>query len=348
MKTPLLPARYPQRLSMHIHGSWVVALLEVLEASGCERGQLLNLLHLRENDDFAQARHPVHRIVPLWQLATERLGARAGIAVAEHFRPPHCAELGPALLSCRDVREIIERMTQFSRLMTNALYFNIRAESPQSLTFRTRFAFPQVLEASRVEAYVGASFQLIRLLIPEPIIPHRVELMREQPTDCTPWQRLFGDNLSWGHDCISVHIGADVLSAGVPGADTSIAALHHDYLQQQLIALDDEDLIAQVRQHLRHQVGQRIAYIDFVATQLNMSGRTLQRRLQTAGIPFRELLHEVRLELAQHYLSNTHLPLGEIAERLGYRHQSNFTLAFRSKMTCSPTQYRYKAQLEMN
>lgn len=333
---------------MHIHGSWVAALLEVLESAGCAQSDLLRMLNLRESDDFAQARHPVHRIVPLWQLADERLGASAGVIVAEHFRPQHWAALGQALLSCVDLSEIIHHMTHFSRLMTNALYFSLRAESPDILTLSTRFTFPQVLEASRVEAYVGASFQLIRMLIPEPIQPLRVELMREQPTDCTPWQRLFGPHLSWGHDCVSIHIRADELGTKVPGVDRSLIALHQDYLQQQLRALDDADLIAQVRQLLRHHLDQKIAYIDFIADKLGMSGRTLQRRLQAAGIPFRELLHEVRLELAQHYLSNSHLALHEIAERLGYRHQSNFTLAFRSKMTCSPTQYRHKAHVEFS
>ena len=331
---------------MHIHGSWVVALFEVLEADGCSRDTLLELMHLRAQDDFAQMRHPVHRLVPLWQLADARLGEVAGLLVAQHFRPQHWAQLGQALLSSRHLGEILERMTQFSRLMTDALYFDLSAESPDTLTFRTRFAFPQLLEESRVEAYVGASFQLIRLLIPQPVMAQRVELMRQQPADIRPWQNLFGEQLSWGHDCIAIHLHADALNEAVPGADATIAALHDAFLQRQLIALDDQDLIAQVRQHLRHRVGQKVAHIDFIATQLNMSGRTLQRQLQQAGLPFRELLHEVRLELAQHYLSNTNLRLSEIAERLGYRHQSNFTLAFRSKMECSPTQYRHKAQHE--
>lgn len=329
---------------MQIHGSWVVALIEVLEATGCARGELLALMQLGEHDDVAQMRYPVHRIEPLWRLADARIGAHAGLQVAAHFRPQHWAQLGLGLLSSRNLGEIIARMTVFSRLMTDALFFSMTAETPGTLTLRTRFAFPQPLEASRVEAYVGASLALVRMLIPQLVTPLRVELMRAQPADVSPWQTVFGEQLQWGQDCVALHIAAGDLQAAVPGADATIAAMHQAFLQNQLDALADHDLVAQVRQALRHHLGKGATNIDSIAARLHTSGRTLQRRLQDAGVPFRDLLQQVRQELAQHYLCNTHLSLGEIAEQLGYRHQSNFTHAFREANACTPLQYRLQTQ----
>ncbi|MES2721286.1 MAG: AraC family transcriptional regulator ligand-binding domain-containing protein [Pseudomonadota bacterium] len=329
---------------MHIHGSWVVALIEVLEATGCARAELMALMQLGEHDDVAQLRFPVHRIEPLWQLADERIGAQAGLQVAAHFRPQHWAQLGLGLLSSRNLGEIIERMTVFSRLMTDALFISMTAETPGTLTFRTRFAFPQPLEASRVEAYVGASLALVKMLIPQLTMPLRVDLMRAPPADASPWQAVFGEHLHWGHECVALHIAADDLQAAVPGADATIAAMHQAFLQRQLSELDDQTLVAQVRQALRHHLGKAATNIDNIAARLNTSGRTLQRRLQNAGVPFRDLLQQVRQELAQHYLSNTHLSLGDIAEQLGYRHHSNFTHAFRETNGCTPLQYRQQAQ----
>ena len=63
-------------------------------------------------------------------------------------------------------------------------------------------------------------------------------------------------------------------------------------------------------------------------------------------MPFRDLLQQVRQELAQHYLRNTHLSLSDVAEQLGYRHQSNFTHAFRETNGCTPLQFRQQVQTE--
>lgn len=79
---------------------------------------------------------------------------------------------------------------------------------------------------------------------------------------------------------------------------------------------------------------------DDAARHLHLHRRTLNRRLKEAGTTFRRVLDQVRFELAREMLSDTSLPIAEIAIRLGYRMPSTFTRAFRRWSGGSPALWR--------
>lgn len=61
---------------------------------------------------------------------------------------------------------------------------------------------------------------------------------------------------------------------------------------------------------------------------LDMPERTLRYRLQCEGSSYRELRDEVLQQQAGALLATTHLPVGQIAERLGYAEPAAFIRAF--------------------
>ncbi len=77
-----------------------------------------------------------------------------------------------------------------------------------------------------------------------------------------------------------------------------------------------------------------------VAGQLNMSVRSLQRRLKEAGTTFRTLLEAVRKDLAATYIRDPDIELVEVAFLLGFSDQSAFSRAFKRWTGCSPSEAR--------
>ena len=71
-----------------------------------------------------------------------------------------------------------------------------------------------------------------------------------------------------------------------------------------------------------------------------MSERTLMRRLQDEGSSYNQLLDATRRELAQRYLRQKNLSLGQITYLLGFADQSNFFRACKRWFDASPSQYR--------
>jgi AraC-like DNA-binding protein len=82
------------------------------------------------------------------------------------------------------------------------------------------------------------------------------------------------------------------------------------------------------------------AVISDVATTLNTSARTLQRRLGETGMTFRQVRDLARFELATELLTRTNTPIAEISRRLGYEEPASFTVAFKRWSGRSPSQYR--------
>lgn len=77
------------------------------------------------------------------------------------------------------------------------------------------------------------------------------------------------------------------------------------------------------------------------ADSLRINKSTLSRRFSIeSGQSFRIVLHQVRIGEAKRLLQETDLPIGEIAELVGYTHQSYFTEKFRQYEKSTPSTHR--------
>ena len=75
---------------------------------------------------------------------------------------------------------------------------------------------------------------------------------------------------------------------------------------------------------------------------LSISLRTLRRLLAAQGTSFRELLGEMRYEIARQLLADTHMTTAEVAATLDYADASAFTRAFRRWTNSPPAAWRAK------
>ena len=83
-----------------------------------------------------------------------------------------------------------------------------------------------------------------------------------------------------------------------------------------------------------------------VATALATSSRNLRRRLNAEGTSFRQILNDVRFQMARKYLIKENMDMSEIAFLLGFSNQSVFSRAFKRWSGISPRQFvaRYAVQ----
>jgi len=80
--------------------------------------------------------------------------------------------------------------------------------------------------------------------------------------------------------------------------------------------------------------------IGMTADALDVSVRTLQRRLAEKGLTFETLLRADRLGLAARLLETTDARVLDIALELGYSDHAHFTRAFRRWTGLAPLHYR--------
>ncbi|QHT70117.1 AraC family transcriptional regulator [Rhodocytophaga rosea] len=80
--------------------------------------------------------------------------------------------------------------------------------------------------------------------------------------------------------------------------------------------------------------------LEEVAAMLNMSARTLQRKLKDENQTYQQLLEQYQIEMASQLLSRPGMQIQEVAFLLGFTSLQNFSRAFKRKTGISPTKVR--------
>lgn len=112
-------------------------------------------------------------------------------------------------------------------------------------------------------------------------------------------------------------------------------------LKQRLYELDlDAKIAERVKSSLLEMLPSGYSSMDEVASRLAMSKRTLQRKLKDEGCNFKDILQNVREDLANHYLSSSELSHGEISYLLGFNDTNSFIRAYSSWTGQPPGQFR--------
>jgi AraC-like DNA-binding protein len=175
-----------------------------------------------------------------------------------------------------------------------------------------------------------------------------VELPYPAPVDLAPYRTAFRCPVSFDASAASLLFASADLTASLPTANPVLAELHERFAGEYLRHFDHAQTSYRAREVIVRRLPDGEPRRDQVASELCMSERTLQRRLEEEATSFLQLLDDTRRELAEQYLGRLHLSLAQAAYLLGFADQSSFFRACRRWFDLSPGEYRsqlYKGQL---
>jgi AraC-like DNA-binding protein len=127
----------------------------------------------------------------------------------------------------------------------------------------------------------------------------------------------------------------------VESGDAALYAFLEEHAQAALESRPKQDDVVDTLRHaIREALKTGEPNIERLASRLNTSARTLQRRLADLKTTFQEVLDDVRFDLSRVYLNDARLELGQIAYLLGYSELRAFDRAFRRWSGQSPGEWR--------
>lgn len=104
----------------------------------------------------------------------------------------------------------------------------------------------------------------------------------------------------------------------------------------------DYSLGCELQKLLRKSLSDSVLSIEDAANILNMTKRTLMRKLKGEGTSFQQLKDLVRRDEAIYQLTKSEHPISQISESIGFSEPSVFSRAFLCWTGISPAQYRSK------
>lgn len=134
---------------------------------------------------------------------------------------------------------------------------------------------------------------------------------------------------------------ASALQRPLRTADAQLHSVLRGHVERLLAELSiDEGWPARVRADLLANLVQGRPTVDQSAARLGVTGRTLTRRLQEANTQFKDLLADVRADLAKSYLRDSSHSIEDIAFLLGFSEAPPFVRAFRRWAGVTPQAFR--------
>lgn len=249
-------------------------------------------------------------------------------------------QVGYAAIASQDVAQALNLIARYAPLRQRVVDFHLSERDGRCrLSLRERFDMGDV-RIPVLEAMLVTMVQLIEALAGYALEGAEYLL----PYAAPPWaghypSRLNG-KLVFNAACMEIRFPGALLAAPCPTADpVARACAVRDCEQGMARILPQDDVLRQVRERLQGR-GRTYPSAETMAAELNMSVRTLIRKLKQKGASYQALLDENRKELALWYLQNTNCPVDAIAERLGYLDTSNFSRTFRRWFAVSPSTYR--------
>ncbi len=247
---------------------------------------------------------------------------------------------GYALLSSQSFRQAAEIGLRYLDL-TFALTRIALSEDHEDAHLHFADAhLPEALGEFLVQRDAVAVLVIQRELTGAAVPLSQVHLRMPAPADQQPFIQAFGLLPHFASDANRISFARELLDAPLPRANPAMTQLCEQQCQALLARRRVRSgLASQVRDRLLRNPG-RLADMEQIADELNLSSRTLRRRLLDQGSSFRQLQEEVRQTLAEELLSASNLSQAQIAERLGYSEVSNFLHAFKRWKGQTPQQYR--------
>lgn len=213
-------------------------------------------------------------------------------------------------------------------------------------TLRSKNGIARLGYAIYVPMHEGASqiystsitimYNLLRVMCGKTFTVAEVRFSHSQPNDMTPYEVFFQAPLIFGADDDAIIFSDQWLKKPLPGANKE---LYTDVLQR-LSTIDSGmgvDLLEKIRMILRPMIVSQHCSLERLASALSLHPRTLNRRLKERGTNFREMVAELRYELAKQLLIDNNMSYIKISTLLGYAEASVFTRSFRRWSGTTPS-----------
>jgi len=286
------------------------------------------------------ARIGVGKVDKLWQQVTKIVVDPCfTVKMAEFWHPSQIGALGYAWLASSTLRRAFKRTERYIHVVSEKLDLEL-SDTPAGLKIQVNlddsaFSLPQ-----QHDLVLTVLMHMCRFNFGDELVASQVTMVHPEPECSDRFVDYFRTEIQFDADQSSLTIARADVDKLLPSANKQIALMHDEMLMKYLIDIKQGDLVQQVKSIILENLPDGTVSEKLIAEQLNLSERSLQRRLQENQTTFRLTLENVREMVAKQYIKNPMNRMSDITFLLGFSEQSAFSRAFKKWTGKSPVEYR--------
>lgn len=284
-----------------------------------------------------------HRV---WELALSHTQQpHLGLLIGRSSNPHVIGLLGYLMESCPTIGDALEQLSKFNPLFGNMFSYHYEIQGAYFKVFYEPHpqwwqAYPHTAQQA-IETSMSRTLSIIHRFSGKHIYPSRAFFKYPSPANEEPYKSILKTNLYFGATENYLEFPASLAKLAVASYNVTLYREFEHLAQAKLVSFQTyASLEARIKQLLLSAIDGPLPTIDQVATQLQCSTRTLQRKLRQEGTSYQLILENIRKELALHFLQKRQNKLTEIAGFLGYADQRVFRRAFKRWTGQTPSTYQ--------
>jgi AraC-like DNA-binding protein len=194
--------------------------------------------------------------------------------------------------------------------------------------------------------YIAATVvRVCRDITRKRISPIRAEFIHRPPNEKVDYADILGCPVKFQADWDALIFTEEITRLPVKGADDNLLHVLESACRRIIgPSPKKRELVHEVRELIVERLPKGTANIEAIAGELNMSSKTLERRLAAHDQGFTGLRDEVRCNTAKHFLAETDMRLSQVAYMAGYTEPAALVRAFRRWTGKTPMQFRGKSR----
>ncbi len=221
-----------------------------------------------------------------------------GLKCEQLWHPTQMGALGYAWMTSSTLRSAFERLVRFFKIISDLLTVELK-ETSKNLSLVIDSSSETDFPAFRIDAAMAMLLAMVQSNAGEAFHPQSLTITHTEPEDAGPFYSLFQCPIVFGAPSNSFSISIADADKPRSCSNTQLALRHDQLLIKYLADLEKENVVERTKASIIDNLPSGNISDAIVAQSLQMSERTLQRRLREFGTTFKSILNEVREDLAQ-------------------------------------------------
>jgi len=332
------------------------SILRVVEAQGYDIDDLLTSLGIDFNPLTA---NPCPQVISaslynklysrvVWLLQDECFGLHlrekipAGTFRMMCYHVIHCDTLERAILRCGEFNAFCRNLAGLKPFQFNPLMPHNDTTVTNVMPDDERDVAPPNLISISASLHMWRRF--CSWLIGKPLKLEAVLFRGTRPDNIEGYRTLFDCELIFDQPNNGIRFARSYLTSPVVQTEDTLRQFLRT-APYQLSVMDGErsdSTVARMRALIGSDFSREFPNIDTMAKALNVSVRTLRRRLTSEGTTFQAFKDQTRVQAAINYLNHPELKINAVSALLGFDEPSAFHRSFKKWTSMTPGEYRAK------
>lgn len=239
--------------------------------------------------------------------------------------------VGNLMQTSPDLISAFEQLIRFVSTATDMILFGVKRTTGEiTLTYKPVTVWMKTYPHGArhaIEQSMAGTLHVFGLLAGKKIKPLRTAFAHKRGGDLAEYQRVLGNNVQFNATGNHLVFRKEDLLTPVVSRDKTLFALFEKMLSERKSTVQ-QPLAVQIRHLVRTDFQGQIPSLEVVASRLNMTPRTLQRRLADDNMTFRKLITSIQKDLAAE-LFKLKGRMSQVSELMGYSDPSAFRRAYK-------------------